>query len=134
MDNTDKWKKLLIQIIKFGFVGGTAFLIDFGILYVLTEYCGINYLISGTISFSVSVIWNYILSVKWVFDVKENSNKTKEMTVFIVLSVIGLGINQLIMWLCVDKLGIYYMISKLIATFIVMIYNFISRKLIIEGK
>lgn len=130
----DKWEKLLIQIIKFVFVGGTAFLIDFGILYVLTEYCGINYLISGTISFSISVIWNYVLSVKWVFDAKEDNDKAKEMTTFIGLSLIGLGINQFFMWLSVDKLGVYYMTAKIIVTFIVMIYNFVSRKIIIEGK
>lgn len=60
-------KKLFSQIIKFGFVGGTAFVIDAGLLFLLTEFCGIHYLISGTISFTASVIYNYILSVKWGF-------------------------------------------------------------------
>ena len=67
MSNT---KKLFSQIIKFGFVGGTAFVIDAGLLFLLTEFCGIHYLISGMISFTASVIYNYILSVKWVFDAK----------------------------------------------------------------
>lgn len=48
MSNT---KKLFSQIIKFGFVGGTAFVIDAGLLFLLTEFCGIHYLISGMISF-----------------------------------------------------------------------------------
>lgn len=127
-------KKLLSQIIKFGFVGGTAFVIDAGLLFLLTEFCGIHYLISGTISFTASVIYNYILSVKWVFDAKKDANKTQEFIVFIVLSVIGLGINQLFMWLFVDMMHIYYMLSKIIATVIVMIYNFITRKLFLEKK
>lgn len=127
-------KKLLSQIIKFGFVGGTAFVIDAGLLFLLTEFCGIHYLISGTISFTASVIYNYILSVKWVFDAKKDANKTQEFIVFIVLSVIGLGINQLFMWLFVDMMHIYYMLSKIIATIIVMIYNFITRKLFLEKK
>ena len=126
--------KLLSQIIKFGFVGGTAFVIDAGLLFLLTEFCGIHYLISGTISFTASVIYNYILSVKWVFDAKKDANKTQEFIVFIVLSVIGLGINQLFMWLFVDMMHIYYMLSKIIATVIVMIYNFITRKLFLEKK
>lgn len=125
-------KKLLSQIIKFGFVGGTAFVIDAGLLFLLTEFCGIHYLISGTISFTASVIYNYILSVKWVFDAKKDANKTQEFIIFIVLSVIGLGINQLFMWLFVDMMHIYYMLSKIIATVIVMIYNFITRKIFLE--
>ena len=112
MSNT---KKLFSQIIKFGFVGGTAFVIDAGLLFLLTEFCGIHYLISGMISFTASVIYNYILSVKWVFDAKKDANKTQEFIVFIVLSVIGLGINQLFMWLFVDMMHIYYMLSKIIA-------------------
>ena len=126
MSNT---KKLFSQIIKFGFVGGTAFVIDAGLLFLLTEFCGIHYLISGMISFTASVIYNYILSVKWVF-----ANKTQEFIVFIVLSVIGLGINQLFMWLFVDMMHIYYMLSKIIATVIVMVYNFITRKIFLEKK
>ena len=74
MSNT---KKLFSQIIKFGFVGGTAFVIDAGLLFLLTEFCGIHYLISGMISFTASVIYNYILSVKWVFDAKKDANKTQ---------------------------------------------------------
>ena len=122
------------KIIKFGFVGGTAFVIDAGLLFLLTEFCGIHYLISGMISFTASVIYNYILSVKWVFDAKKDANKTQEFIVFIVLSVIGLGINQLFMWLFVDMMHIYYMLSKIIATVIVMVYNFITRKIFLEKK
>ena len=131
MSNT---KKLFSQIIKIGFVGGTAFVIDAGLLFLLTEFCGIHYLISGMISFTASVIYNYILSVKWVFDAKKDANKTQEFIVFIVLSVIGLGINQLFMWLFVDMMHIYYMLSKIIATVIVMVYNFITRKIFLEKK
>ena len=131
MSNT---KKLFSQIIKFGFVGGPAFVIDAGLLFLLTEFCGIHYLISGMISFTASVIYNYILSVKWVFDAKKDANKTQEFIVFIVLSVIGLGINQLFMWLFVDMMHIYYMLSKIIATVIVMVYNFITRKIFLEKK
>ena len=126
--------KLFAQIIKFGFVGGTSFLIDAGILFLLTEFAGVHYLISGAISFTASVIYNYILSIKWVFDAKEDVNKVQELAVFIGLSVIGLGLNQLFMWLFVDIFHIYYMLSKIIATAIVMVYNFDTRKIFIEKK
>lgn len=126
-------KKLINQILKFGVVGGIAFLIDYSLLYILTEFIKIHYLISSVISFTVSVIFNYIASIKWVFDVDKNKNsKTKEFIVFIILSIIGLLINQLVMWIMSDKFYIYYMISKLVATFIVMCWNFITRKLFLE--
>ncbi len=57
------------QIIRFAFVGGGAFVIDYGVMIFLTEVGGLNYLISSAISFTVSVIFNYIMSVKWVFNV-----------------------------------------------------------------
>ena len=123
--------KLIKQIFKFGIVGGIAFIIDYTLLYILTEYIGIHYLISSIISFTISVIFNYILSVKWVFNVKRKQG-TREFIIFIILSLIGLLINSLIMYLMVDICNIYYMISKLISTFIVMVYNFITRKIFIE--
>ena len=113
-------KKLIEQIMKFGVVGVLCFLIDYGLMILLTERFGVSYLISSGISFSVSVIVNYILSLTFVF--------------FVVLSVIGLGINQVLMWVCVEKLHIYYMISKIGVTGVVMVYNFITRKLILEKR
>lgn len=128
-------KKLFNQLIKFGVVGVIAFIIDYGIMVLLTEVFNIQSLISAAISFTISVIFNYIASIKWVFDVnKEKNNKAKELIIFIILSVIGLGINELIMWIMDKNFGIYYMISKIIATIVVMCYNFVTRKLFLEKK
>jgi putative flippase GtrA len=132
LKSKEKFEKLVKQIFRFGLVGGTAFLIDYGILFCLTEFAGVNYLLSGTISFSVSVVFNYLSSRFWVFEVKENANKVWEFMIFLILSVIGLGINQIIMYIGVDKFGIYYMLTKIIATFIVMVYNFVTRKMFME--
>ncbi|MCI8588862.1 MAG: GtrA family protein [Bacilli bacterium] len=127
----EKHQKLINQILKFGVVGGGAFLIDYTILYVLTEFVGIHYLVSSIISFTISLIFNYILSIYWVFDVTKKQT-TKEILVFIILSVIGLGINQIVMYVGSDILHIYYMLTKLVATFIVMVWNFVTRKIFIE--
>lgn len=125
--------KNLKQIIRFCVVGGTAFLIEFGVFWLCTHLFGINYLISNCIAFSISVIYNYILSILWVFDTRKQ-NKVVEMVIFIALSIVGLGINELILWLAVDFMGIGYLIAKVAATAIVTIYNFISRKLILEKR
>ena len=126
-------RKLLAQIIKFGLVGFLCFFIDYGIMVFLTEVAGVHYLFSSGISFTVSVVVNYALSLTYVFET-EKGNKIKEFIIFVVLSVIGLGINQVLMWFCVDILGIFYMISKIGATAVVMVYNFVSRKVVMEKK
>ncbi|WP_230398881.1 GtrA family protein [Novisyntrophococcus fermenticellae] len=123
---------LLQQVVRFGFVGGTAFLIDYGIMILLTEVFSINYLVSSGISFSISVIYNYIMSIHWVFNVDKEKSGTANFMIFLILSIIGLGLNQLIMWLMVDKADVFYMISKIVATAVVMIYNFITRKIFLE--
>lgn len=125
-------KKLLVQIFRFGLVGGLCFLIDYGLLALLTELFGINYLISSAVSFSVSVTVNYLLSMRFVFESKEQVNRLKELVLFIVLSVVGLGINQGLMWLGTELAGVYYLLTKLAATAVVMVYNFVTRKLLLE--
>lgn len=127
-------KKLIEQIIKFGFVGFLCFFIDYGIMVFLTEVVHFHYLLSSAISFTVSVTVNYILSVTIVFETDKNKSRWKEFFVFVFLSIIGLGINQLVMWFAGEILGIFYMLSKIGATAIVMVYNFVTRKIFIEKK
>ena len=127
-------KKLIEQMIKFGFVGFLCFFIDWGIMVFLTEVFGINPLISSAVSFTVSVTVNYILSVTFVFETDKNANKGSQFVIFVLLSIVGLGVNELCMWLGTDLLGIHYMITKVGATAVVMVYNFITRKIFIEKK
>mgnify|MGYP002582613145 FL=1 len=127
-------KKLILQMVKFGAVGFLCFLIDYGIMLLLTELAGVNYLISCCISFSVSVIVNYLLSMHFVFAAKANMKKRTQFVIFVILSVIGLGLNQLFMWLFVDLVHIPYQIAKLAVTAIVMLFNFVTRKVFLEEK
>lgn len=127
-----KKKKLLLQIIKFVIVGGLAFFIDYAVLIFCKEVLKIDVLFSAAIAFTVSVIVNYILSVKWIFDVDKDKSKTQTFITFIVFSIIGLGLTELIMWLGAVVLYYNYLIVKIVATAIVMVFNFVTRKLFLE--
>ncbi len=121
-------KKLIAQFMKFGVVGVIAFFIDFGVMVFLTEVFGMNPILSAAISFVVSVVFNYVASMRYVFKHKEELSKRTEFIIFVILSVIGLGINELVMWVGVDLLVWNYMFVKICATAIVMFWNFFSRK------
>lgn len=125
---------LFKQILRFGVVGGLAFFIDYSVLWVLVDLLSVNYLVASALSFSVSVVFNYVLSTLWVFEVTEAGNKAGNFIIFVVLSIVGLLLNLAIMWVGVDLFRINYLIVKIGSTGIVMVYNFITRKLILEGK
>ena len=126
-------KKLILQFMKFGVVGVIAFIIDYGLLIILTELLSINYMISATISFTVSVIFNYIASMRYVFTHKDGLSRHREFIIFVILSVIGLLINNGCMWIGVELFHIHYLIAKLVATVIVMIWNFVTRKIFLDA-
>lgn len=126
-------KKLIAQFMKFGIVGVIAFIIDYGVMIFLTEVFGVPYLISTTISFVVSVIFNYFASMRFVFKRKDDMSRRREFIIFVVLSVCGLAINDVLMWLMVDSLFIDYRISKIVVAVVVAVWNFVTRKIFLEA-
>ena len=123
----------MLQLIKFGIVGVIAAVVDVGILVVLKEWLSFDVMLASAISFCVSVTVNYILSMSFVFKGKAQS-KLKEFVVFVILSIGGLGLNQLILWAGVRFTDIYYLAVKIFAMVIVPVYNFITRKIFLEEK
>jgi putative flippase GtrA len=130
--NPFMFKKLFLQFCKFGLVGTLCFLIDYGLMVLLTEFSQLSYFRACAISYTVSVVVNYILSMRFVFKGREDMSKIAEILVFVVLSVIGLAFNQLIMWIAVETFHIFYAVAKILATMMVTVYNFISRKVFLE--
>ena len=122
--------KLLVQIIKFVIVGGIATIIDWVIYYILYNYFNMEPLLANIISYAISTVYNYLASVKYVFDVKERNKKT--FIIFITFSLIGLGLSELLLYMMINKLMLNKMISKILSTIIVMIFNFTTRKKFLE--
>lgn len=122
----------LVEFVRFCFVGGLSLIVDCAILYGLTDFFGVHYLYSAAISFTVSVIFNYWLCVKYVF--KNARHQTpKQATIFIGSSVVGLGLNQLCMWFFVEIILFHYMAAKLCATVIVTLWNYVMKRKAIKG-
>lgn len=126
-------QKLLAQIMKFGVVGVIATVIDFGIMNLLHYGLGLNILIANTSGFIISLIFNYLASMKYVFAHKEGMSRRREFIIFVVLSVIGLVLNDGIVLALNAGLGLEANIAKICATALVMVYNFVTRKIFLEG-
>lgn len=128
-----KIKKLINQIIRFSLVGVIATMIDVLLLVLLRETKLVGVLTASAISFTVSTVINYILSMTFVFEGKFK-NKLIEFIIFSAISLAGLGINQAIMWIGTDIISVHYLVVKLFSLVFVTAYNFIVRKVFLESK
>ena len=170
MKDKEKLKELFMQILKFGIVGGLSFVIDFIITMLvdlvlrkagldITITNGLNSCFSANLmsdavsaaigsvfGFCISLIFNYIMSMKFVFERKDDMDRKKEFAIFAILSLFGLLLNTAIMYggkiLAAQLMPVFANENKsvvtagvkMVATGIVMVYNFISRKLTLEKK
>ena len=122
------------QFAKFAVVGFASLAVDYALLLVLVEWMHIDLLFSTTVSFIASVIVNYALSMRFVFEHKEDMSRKREFTIFAILSTIGLGLNDLYMFVGVAVFNIGYQFMKLVSTFLVTWYNYFSRRRFLDGS
>ena len=127
----DHTNKTRIQLFRYIFVGGAAFLVDFTSLFILTQYFGIFYLISAAVAFILGLIANYFLSVKWVFNNRKLENRSFEFGVFAIIGMVGLGLNEFLIWFFTQDIQIFYLFSKILAAVIILFWNFFARKFIL---
>lgn len=130
----DPTDSIFIQLFRYIFVGGTAFAVDFSLFYFFSDICGIHYLISGVLAFVISVLVNYLMSTKWVFNQDNINNKIIEFNLFILISTIGLMFTEILLYFFTDIIGIYYLFSKIISAIIVLFWNFLARRAMFYGK
>ena len=125
---------VLAQLARYSLVGGIAFIVDFGLFALCLYDLGWHYLLANLMGLTAGLTLNYALSIKWVFsDCKRRLEKRKlaEFSVFAIVGITGVGINELLMLLLVDFFCIQEMASKIIAAIIVLLWNFCGRKLIL---
>ena len=125
-------KALIVAFVRYLFAGGAGFLIDYGIFALCSEVFEWHYLLSAALGFIAGLIFVYIVSNKWVFtNRKMQQHQVVEFTVFSIIGVVGLLLTMLFMWIFTDLCSIHALISKLLTTALVLIWNFGARKVIL---
>lgn len=124
----------LIQLIRYGLVVAIAAPIDLGGYIVLKSMFHVYYVLAATISFTVSLIVNYLLSVAWVFTAKTGRQRHTDAAIFAIIGVVGLGLTDLIVWGLTDYAKLNYIVSKLIAFLLVFFWSFGARRWLFAGK
>ncbi len=124
-------QNVMVQLFRYTFVGGTAFLLDFSALFLLTRYLGVHYLISAGLAFTLGLATNYVLSITWVFSVHRLANRAVEFGIFALIGVVGLALNEIFMWFFTEKVELHYLVSKIASTFFVYLWNFFARRFLL---
>lgn len=116
------------EFARYAAVGGLAFALDYSVLLIATALWGLPYLISAALGFCGGLVMNYVLSVRYVFQRRRSSSGWNEFRVFTIIGVVGLTLNEAIMWALTDGVGLHYSYSKLAAAGSIYVWNFAARK------
>jgi putative flippase GtrA len=117
-------KTLIYKFIKFGIVGVSGVLVDFGFTFLCKEILRVPKYIANAVGFTIAASSNYYFNRIWTFH-SHNPAIAIEYSKFIFISLVGLGINTLILWILVSKYKKNFYISKLFAIAVVTVWNFI---------
>jgi putative flippase GtrA len=127
----NKQSETTIQFIKYVFVGGTAFILDFSTYFFFTDIVHIHYLLASTFSFIVGLITNYTLGTLFVFGSRKVEKRRNEFLLVALISVGGMLLTLLLLWMFTELMHVHYLTSKVIASVLVLVYNFSLRKKVI---
>ena len=117
--------ELILKLVKFAIVGFSGVIIDFGITYVGKEKLKIQKFVANAVGFIIAASSNYIFNRIWTFQ-STNPEVAMEFTKFLFVSIIGLGINSLVLWLLNSKFNIHFYFSKLLAIIVTTFWNFVA--------
>ena len=129
---------ILGQLWRYCITGGLAFVVDFGIFAVLLYAADVHYLVANLFGLVGGLVLNYLISVGWVFtECRRNFEREKRLEFFLfsLIGILGVALNQFLMWLCVGCLEWNPAVSKILAAGIVLMWNFGARKgILFRGK
>ena len=117
------WWTILMRFVRFGIVGVSGTLIDFGVTWLCKEKLHWNKYLSNSIGFLLAATNNYTWNRLWTFE-SQNSEIFREYGSFVLIALIGLGLNNFVTWLLHEKAHWNFYLSKLVAVGVVVIWNF----------
>jgi putative flippase GtrA len=120
-----------MQIIKYFFVGGTAAAVDIGLFSIFAGYFGWPWIPVSIVTFTLATLTNYFLSIQFVFESGARHQKHIEIICVFAISFLALLINQLILYIAIERFGWQLVVSKIIATGSVFIWNYFARSRLI---
>jgi putative flippase GtrA len=121
----------LIQFFRYVFVGGCSFLVDAGVLWLCVQL-GLHYLVAACFGFVAGLICNFVLSRALVFRAETpRVGRVLEFAAYALIGLIGLGLTELLLYFFTEIVLFHYMISKVIASAVVLFWNFLARKLLL---
>jgi putative flippase GtrA len=134
-----KISNILKEFIRYLIIGGTAFIVDFTLLYIFKTYVFYNLEVTGVyistaLGFIGGLMYNYIFSLLYVFESAKENNKGKDIRSFIIftiIGVVGLILTELGMYVGVELFDINYLIVKVFVAGVVLIWNYGIRKILI---
>ena len=111
-------------------VSGTiAFLVDYSVLLIATEWFGIHYLVSNVCGYTTGLLVAYRLNIRWVFRYRKYGHTTKkEFLIFVVIVIVGLVISEAVIFLLVERVAVPYQYAKIVSVGMIFIFNFIAKK------
>ena len=119
------------EFTRYFWAGCLAFSVDFAVLLFLTEVVEINYLWSNLAAVSVGIVISYLLCVNWVFDNRRYNQVVFELPIFVLISIVGVLLNESLLWASVEFGEIHYLAAKIIVTLAVFVVNFCLKKVIL---
>lgn len=122
-------KSVVVEFFKFAVVGLAGTVVNLSVLYLLTEYVGMYYLVSAMFAFLVAVTSNFILNKLWTFRESLNAGLSRKYTRFVLVGTIALSVNVVFLYLLTEFLGFHYLVSQIISIGLALVINFVGNKI-----
>jgi putative flippase GtrA len=122
------FKILNARFIKFGLVGMSGMMIDFGVTWICKEKIKINKYVANSTGFICAMSSNYLLNRYWTFE-SNDSNIATQFTKFLLVSLMGLAINNLLLYVLVKNTKFNFYLLKLVVIGLVFLWNYFANLL-----
>lgn len=119
------------EFVKYFISGCVAFGCDILVLVIFTEYLDTHYLVSNIAGYSCGLVVAYYLNTKWVFLDRKYQSKSLEFSIFNLIVFFGFLLNELLLYVFVEFFSIHYTLSKFISGFLVFMFNYIVKKVVL---